>query len=123
MDFFTVVFNTLAIAIALILLIIGLFSAPWQVLLLILVLGLLGSRWLIGRSHLQGVLEETSDVNSAISSASNDQPATSEPARRKLLSYRGASYKPSTPSSETSAETDRVEVSGKYRGGIWKSPH
>lgn len=125
MDFFIPILNTLAIAVILILLMVGLMSAPWQVLLLILVLGILAYQWLIRRHHLQSVLK---DINATMAERQirNGQPeATIQPAEptfNRVLHYRGASYNAAEPSSESSHPTvePTVEIIGQYRGGTRK---
>lgn len=116
MDFFIPILNTLLIAGLLILLMVGLMFAPWQVLLLILVLGILSYQWLIRRHHLQGALE---DINSSLETDVEIQSEEhAESASNQVLQYRGASYSPST------AAPDRIhsmtEVTGQYRGGLRK---
>lgn len=134
MDFIIPILNTLAIAIVLILLMVGLMSAPWQVLLLILLLGILIYQWLVRRDHLEGVL---ADVNADIarslvvasrSSTINNTkvqtetlspaPELSELSIDPVLHYRGASYIP--PAASETLPT-LIEVTGRYRGGIHKA--
>jgi UPF0716 family protein affecting phage T7 exclusion len=139
MDFLIPIFNTLVIAVAAILLMVGLMSAPWQVLLLILALGVWLSKWLIRRSQLQEALEdleglETSPVEPSQPVANVEMPLSSvaaAPIDAATLSYRGASYSP--PQSQAASDNnddnqDGVQQkdaaseslrSGKYRGGIW----
>jgi membrane protein implicated in regulation of membrane protease activity len=125
MDFLIPIFNTLVIAVAGILLMVGLMSAPWQVLLLILVLGVWLSKWLIRRSQLQEVLEDLDGLSHSQTATNGQMPLSSEPAPSidtTTLSYRGASYMPPTnQASENNSESyaEKDAVSGKYRGGIW----
>lgn len=139
MDFLIPILNTLALAVALILLMVGLVEAPWQLLLFILVLATVVSQWLIRRSHLQTVLNELensdsttvtpsslstslidrSSVDRSIPSQDVSQPSQSSDSP---LLYRGASY---TPPQVLDASSDAspfsLEVSGKYRGSCWRS--
>lgn len=121
MDFFIPILNTLAIAVILILLMVGLMSAPWQVLLLILVLGILAYQWLIHRHHLQSVLKDI-NANTAEAEILNSQPTetaqSATPTLSRVLHYRGASYEATGPSDEAAHST--AEVIGQYRGGVRK---
>lgn len=134
MDFFIPILNTLAIAVVLVLIMVGLVSAPWQVLLLILILGILSYQWLIKRHHLQNVM---ADLNSNYDashipnkaeapsqtikrSAEFKQPVESEQPAEQVLYYRGATYISSvSPTSENRADT--IEITGHYRGGLHRS--
>lgn len=131
MDFIIPILNTLAIAIVLILLMVGLMSAPWQVLLLILLLGILAYQWLVRRDHLEGVLADVNaDIakNSVVESSrfatngsKTDAEALAPSAELSIdsvLHYRGVSYAPPA-TSETLLTT--VEITGRYRGGVHKS--
>jgi hypothetical protein len=125
MDFFIPILNTLAIAVVLILLMVGLVSAPWQLLLLILILGLLAYQWLIRRNHLQSVLQdlnsntETNGVDS-LERQAEETIHMVEPSHGQILHYRGISYP--APVSEPDAEPSHsgVEITGQYRGGLRK---
>lgn len=135
MDFFIPILSTLAIGAVLILLMVALVSAPWQVLLLILVLGAAISQWLIRRNHLQGVLEDLEDSDALRSPTSDANPSNPQAVsfessathsaehhknhKDSFLFYRGASYKPSSSLWET--DTTNIEITGKYRGGLWRS--
>ena len=137
MDFLIPILNTLALAVAAILLIVGLVEAPWQLLLLLLVLATVVSQWLIRRSHLQSVLNELENSDSATAPQS---PLSSSQVGRSLpppdgfpssqssdspFLYRGASYTPPQFFHRLSDTQDVsfpvLEVSGKYRGSFWKS--
>lgn len=115
MDFFIPILNTLVIAGLLILLMVGLMSAPWQVLLLILVLGILVYQWLIRRHHLQGVLRDLNSVSEADVEVQVEE-TTELALEDQVLQYRGASY--SASASDQSHEM--VEAMGQYRGGLRK---
>jgi len=138
MDFFLPILNTLAIAVALILLMVGLMSAPWQVLLVILLLGILTYQWLVRRDHLEGVLADVNaDMAKQLATASDRSSAPFETDAETLakatessaelsvdssvdpvLHYRGATY---IPPALSKALPTIVEITGRYRGGVHKS--
>jgi hypothetical protein len=127
MDFLIPIFNTLVLAVATILLIVGLMSAPWQLLLLILVAGILASKWLIRQSQLQDVLEDIEGLESSQPIADIEAPAASpmeqpspppQCSDANTLSYRGANYASGSPTAPSANQSKSV-LSGKYRGGHW----
>lgn len=96
MEFFVPLFTSLAIAAVLIALLVGLMSAPWQLLLLLLLAGLLGTRWLMYRSHLLDLPSEQA-THPAAASPAEPTPAPAEPASAPsgdpVLIYRGVVYR------------------------------
>ncbi|WAL62099.1 hypothetical protein [Thermocoleostomius sinensis] len=134
MDFLIPIFNTIVIAVAVILLMVGLMSAPWPVLLSILAIGIWLSKWLIRQSQLQDTLDDLEGFDPAPFNPSQpladadvevSLPSSAESIDTTTLSYRGASYSPSQNRSATTAQDgenkDAPETvrSGKYRGGVW----
>ncbi len=86
----------LAASIALVSLVVSLVLAPWPVQLLLLVLVLLKTRQYLLLS--EGIVE-------------------SQEEEKTELSYRGANYEPTPPK----VELTEAEITGKYRGQVWKS--
>jgi hypothetical protein len=119
MDFFIPLFNTMALAGLLLALIVGLVLAPWQVLLLVLIAGLLGierlKRLPSSTSYTSDPPNDTSGSlsTSLTSSLPQDGPSKSQDV---VFVYRGSTYK--VPSIADNDEP--VEISGKYRGQVWK---
>lgn len=120
MDFLIPILNTLAIAVVCILLMVGLMSAPWQVLLLILVLGILAYQWLIHRHHLESVLKDINPSLEADAGTQREEPAPHLESSNQVLHYRGASYTPSVTPPESELPHAVIEITGQYRGGIRK---
>lgn len=121
MDFLIPILNTLVIAAVFILLMVGLVSAPWQVLLLILVLGILAYQWLIHRHHLEGVLKDINQNLEADAAMSPEEPAShTNPSSNQVLHYRGASYMTSAAPPESELPHTLLEMTGQYRGGVRK---
>ncbi|HEY9620784.1 MAG TPA: DUF4278 domain-containing protein [Crinalium sp.] len=120
MDFFIPLINTMALAAILIAFVVGLLLAPWQILLLLLILGLAGIEWLknLQPSRSSHPIKPPSDGDQTVTA--QPSPSTLQKTQQKIrdtvLVYRGASYK--QPS--VIDETELVEISGKYRGQIWK---
>lgn len=128
MDFLIPILNMIALAIGVVAILVGLFSAPWQVLLIILLFGILTSRWLIHRSHLEGAIEdignlETLDTTQSFepSPAQNSYAQSSPADQNTFLSYRGNNYKPRLLTPDKIAEISFPERSGRYRGVWWKT--
>jgi hypothetical protein len=119
MDFFIPLINTIALAGLLIVLMVGLVSAPWQVLLLLLIAGLFGIERLKNLRPPAAIaapdLPSTDVENSLASQCSPESQPIQEKIQDVVFVYRGSTYKPA--SSETS---DLAEVSGKYRGQVWR---
>lgn len=111
MDVFISLVSILGLIVASFALLVGLFSAPWQILLLLLAVGLFGLRWLsVQGDRLRLDIQDESAQESGNTSESPTSP-------RSDLVYRGARYQ-RLPDAEA---TQSLEMSGKYRGGIWHS--
>jgi membrane protein implicated in regulation of membrane protease activity len=94
---------TLVVILALSLLVMWLVSAPWQILLLFLVLSLLVIQWFV-----------TALVQKNTQKLQATETGNLEEDTQDVLSYRGVSY-------HKSNQPNQKEVTGKYRGGTWKS--
>lgn len=118
MDVFLSLVSILGMIVAALALVAGLLSAPWQILLLLLLAGLFGLRWLSAQSDRLSIdidrqlAQEDTDSFRAVPSP----PAFSAP--EQALVYRGSRYKLQEEGIEA---TQSLEVSGKYRGGLWRS--
>lgn len=120
MDFFIPLINTMALAGLLIVLMVGLVSAPWQVLLLVLIVGLFGIERLKNLrppSAIATLDRPSPDVENPLASqySSESQPIQ-ENIQDVVFVYRGSTYKPAS----LSEASDMAEVSGKYRGQVWR---
>lgn len=123
MDFFILIRNLVVAIVLAVALLVGLFSAPWQVLLIILIAGVVMSQWLIERHHLQGEIRDIGnlDASQALTNSSEgleEADLSAEQHHSPTLSYRGANYTPSANTSEKDTEVDAFEALGKYRGGL-----
>lgn len=120
MDVVVPLASILALVTTIFLLVFGLFTAPWQLLFLLLVSGLLGIRWLMEQNHLTRSAQQLTglgiDVQDLNHAGSLDPSSVKKP-----LTYRGACYTPQSLKTAI-AQATSVEVSGKYRGGLWKKP-
>jgi hypothetical protein len=99
---------------------IGLFTLPWQVLLLFL-LGVWGvTQWLLVQN--QKPIEARSEENST-TAVPPEVTSTSIPVAQSgaSLFYRGASYARATPATPVPRDATVTTVTGKYRGAIWRS--
>lgn len=88
-----------AVSIATVCLIVSLFLSPWQIKALLLILVILASRRL-----LASILPVDDEDNTKI----------------KLL-YRGVNYEVTPPPAEISLEGSEADITGKYRGQIWRN--
>jgi hypothetical protein len=105
--------------VAALLLIMGLISAPWQVLLLLLVVGLGGIWWLMEQNRSRSLPQEAEGVSPSNYSEALDEPSPPQPMQGQPLTYRGTIYKPKSDS-EPEVAGKEGEISGKYRGSVWK---
>lgn len=103
--------------VAVLLLIMGLISAPWQVLLLLLVIGLVVIWWLMEQNRSRSLPQEAEGVSP--SNYSEAPVESSDPQPMQPLTYRGTIYKPKSDS-ELEVSGKGGEISGKYRGSVWK---
>jgi predicted membrane protein len=92
-----------AVSIATVCLMVSLFLAPWQIKALLLIIVILASRRL-----LASILPVDDEDNKNI----------------KLL-YRGVNYEVNPSPTERSVEASEPEITGKYRGQVWRNhkPH
>lgn len=117
MDSLASLLSIFAVILAAFALLVGLLSAPWQILLLLLLLGLLNIRRVMRQSHLSAA-----DAFQAQSMVQPTDSLTPTPSPPPELTYRGASYQLCDLSTSIDAtDASHAEVSGKYRGNIWKS--
>ncbi|WP_421657187.1 DUF4278 domain-containing protein [Leptothermofonsia sp. ETS-13] len=119
MDALPTLAGLLIAIVAAFLLFFGLVLAPWQVLLLLLVLGWMTIWWLMKRNQIGSLLQESEDLVTTSSSEHSDSTATPQVGKDYPLVYRGASYQPILPPA-TDPPAKIIEISGKYRGSIWK---
>ncbi len=119
MDALPTLAGLLIAIVAALLLVFGLILAPWQVLLLLLVIGLVAIWWLMKQNQIEDLLQKPGDIVTRDSSENSNSTATPQVSEDYPLVYRGASYQPVVPPT-TDPPTQTVEVSGKYRGSIWK---
>lgn len=101
-----------------------LFAAPWQVLLLLLVVGLGVIWWLLEQNRSRSMPQEAEETSPS-SSLGNAldlpvKPSSSQPIQDQPLTYRGTIYKPQSSSTADAQTNEEVEISGKYRGNVWK---
>jgi membrane protein implicated in regulation of membrane protease activity len=109
------------VVVGVVLALVSLISAPWQILLLFLVAVLLLTNRLLAESQKQGEFTSKQDESTSADKSTTSPEATTlqdVAEAEKMLTYRGACYKP--PTVPLDGLTNR-EVSGKYRGGIWRS--
>ncbi len=134
MDFLISILTMLALAIGVIAIMVALFSASWQVLLIVLIGGIVVSQWLIHQHHLEKVIQDVEadldpnpDPNPELEASELEEISAtdtlaentfkfSEAGCDAVLSYRGASYQ-----KPDSVEADTSVVEGKYRGQNWQS--
>lgn len=88
-----------AVSIAAVCLIVSLFLAPWQIKALLLIIVILASRKLLA----------------------SISPIDDEENKNIQLLYRGVNYEVSPSSPETTVETSEPEITGKYRGQVWRN--
>jgi membrane protein implicated in regulation of membrane protease activity len=111
------------IAVGVVLALVSLLSAPWQILLFFLVaVFLLTNRLLAENQKQDEFVPKENESTSVNESATHSEATTLQDVAEaeKMLTYRGACYKP--PTVPTDGLANR-EVSGKYRGGTWRSSH
>ncbi|MBE9179082.1 DUF4278 domain-containing protein [Oculatella sp. LEGE 06141] len=132
MDTLVPLVNSLALAILLLGVIVGLFLAPWQILLLLLLLGLLLARRLMPSSSalVENAAPDGSSRSEPIAQSPQPSaspqvsverpPAPSQPTSSvSMMVYRGARYR-LPQKSEAIVEAPTVERTGKYRGSVCK---
>lgn len=103
---------------------IGLFKAPWYILLLVLALGFAVTQFAITSSETVGQPAPAVTIQPEFTPSPSGSAPTSVQADAEQLSrltYRGANYKPvsSAPDLE---EPGNETLSGKYRGCQWHHP-
>jgi membrane protein implicated in regulation of membrane protease activity len=108
-----------AVVIGVVIALVSLFEAPWQILLLFLLLVLAFTEWLLAANRKPNeALSQNSTPQAEKPSIEPTATVQDVSEASKTLLYRGAPYKaPNTPTQESLGK----EVSGKYRGGIWRS--
>lgn len=120
MSFPTFVAIASVVVIGVVIALVSLFEAPWQILLLFLLLVLAFTEWVLAANRNQSEASPSNSASDAESPSSVESGITVQDASEasKTLLYRGAPYK--APNSLTQ-ESSGKEISGKYRGGIWRS--
>lgn len=119
--------SAVGLALAIVLLIIGLFISPWPVLLIVLVAALLLSRWLMSQA-VSAAPSSTTTVTASVIPPTAPQappvpvsPPQAATVTSRVMYYRGVVYQQPNPSSEPGSINDLIAISGKYRGCTWKS--
>lgn len=102
---------------------IGLFKAPWYILLLVLAVGYAVTQFAMAPSETVMSSSSTGAIEPELASTGSEpwrDQSQSLTDQSSLLTYRGANYNPISPPTETETEEIGSETfSGKYRGCEW----
>ncbi|UBF23720.1 DUF4278 domain-containing protein [Kovacikia minuta CCNUW1] len=80
---------------------------------------MIGTRWLVDQNPLHSLPQEVGELQPPTSSVGQTNQPSQQPSQETSLSYRGVAYNQSK-ATEAIATDRKEELTGKYRGGVWK---